>query len=49
VQALERLASGEAGPEERSRLRGALLAYCERDTLALVEVHRALRSRVGLS
>jgi Domain of unknown function(DUF2779) len=29
-------------PEEVSRLRGALLAYCQRDTLAMVEVHRAL-------
>ena len=29
-------------PEETDKLRGALLAYCERDTLALVEVHRAL-------
>jgi hypothetical protein len=29
-------------PEEVDRLRAALLAYCQRDTLAMVEVHRAL-------
>ena len=29
-------------PEEVDRQRAALLAYCERDTLAMVEVHRAL-------
>jgi hypothetical protein len=29
-------------PEEVDRLRSALLAYCQRDTLAMVEVHRAL-------
>ena len=42
-----RLASGLViDVEEESRLRQALRAYCERDTLALVEVHRALRARV---
>jgi Domain of unknown function(DUF2779) len=29
-------------PEEVDHLRAALLAYCQRDTLAMVEVHRAL-------
>ena len=29
-------------PEQVARLRAALLAYCQRDTLATVEVHRAL-------
>jgi hypothetical protein len=29
-------------PEEAKQLRTALLAYCDRDTLALFEVHRAL-------
>ena len=29
-------------PEEVDQLRSALLAYCQRDTLAMVEVHRAL-------
>lgn len=38
-----RLASGcLAGPEEANQLRAALRAYCRRDTLAMVEVHRAL-------
>ena len=37
------LASGAvSGPEAIGQLRGALLAYCRRDTLAMVEVHRAL-------
>jgi hypothetical protein len=49
VGALERLVSGTLEPEEEARLRGALLAYCERDTLALVELHRALRTRARLS
>jgi hypothetical protein len=39
-----RVARGELEPSEESRLRRALLAYCKRDTLALVEVHRALRA-----
>lgn len=34
------LASGQA--DDPARLRSALLAYCERDTLAMVLVHRAL-------
>ena len=29
-------------PEEADRLRAALCAYCRRDTLAMVEMHRAL-------
>jgi hypothetical protein len=49
VGALERMVSGTLAAEEEVRLRGALLAYCQRDTLALVEVHRALRTRAGLS
>ena len=32
-------------PEEADRLRAALLAYCRRDTLAMVEVHQALGRR----
>ena len=37
------LASGcLTAPEEAAQLRAALLAYCQRDTLAMVEVHRAL-------
>lgn len=37
------LASGSVTvPNEIDHLRNALLAYCQRDTLAMVEVHRAL-------
>jgi hypothetical protein len=37
------LASGHVTlPEEVDRLRSALRVYCQRDTLAMVEVHRAL-------
>ena len=39
-----RVARGELEPSEERCLREALLAYCKRDTLALVEVHRALRA-----
>jgi hypothetical protein len=42
--AFVRVARGELEPSEEQRLRRALLAYCERDTLALVEVHRSLRA-----
>ena len=39
-----RLAHGELGsPEEEERIRAALLAYCERDTMALVALHRTMR------
>ena len=31
-----------SAPEEIDRLRSSLLAYCHRDTMAMVEVHRAL-------
>jgi hypothetical protein len=38
-----RLASGSLNlAEEVDRLRAALLLYCQRDTLAMVQVHRAL-------
>ena len=37
------LASRRLGPVGASRIRAALLAYCRHDTLALVEVHQALR------
>ena len=42
------LASGKtADPNEVRRLRNALVAYCARDTMAMVEVHRALRALSG--
>jgi hypothetical protein len=38
------LASGAVtDPKEIDRLRTALRLYCQRDTLAMVEMHRALR------
>jgi hypothetical protein len=41
--AFARIGAGAVGPVEEARLREALLSYCERDTFALLEVHRALR------
>jgi len=39
-----RLARGDLGsPEDEERIRAALLAYCERDTMALVALHRIMR------
>jgi predicted RecB family nuclease len=38
-----RMAFGDADPAEKARIRIALLKYCERDTLAMVELRRALR------
>src|SRR5262249_3522653 len=44
ASAFLQMASGRLGDAgEAARLRRALLRYCERDTLALVELHRALR------
>ena len=41
--AFVQMAAGKVSdPTEIARLRAALLAYCKRDTLAMVEVHRAL-------
>jgi hypothetical protein len=45
--AFHEIASGESNPERVAHLRDQLLAYCARDTLALVLVHRALRERVS--
>jgi hypothetical protein len=44
ASAFPRLVDGGLPETEAARLRKALLAYCERDTLALVELHRALRA-----
>lgn len=41
--AFERIVKGALEPEEERRLRAELRAYCQRDTLALMEVFRALR------
>jgi hypothetical protein len=46
--ALERLARGLVETaDEQAALRRALLAYCKRDTLALLEVHAELRRRAA--
>ena len=37
------IASGEVSEKDAQNLRKALLAYCERDTLAMVKTHKALR------
>jgi predicted RecB family nuclease len=39
------LAQGAVSEAEEAHVRSALLAYCRRDTLALVELHRALGTR----
>ncbi len=41
------LALGITSPNQVTDLRNQLLAYCERDTLAMVEVHRALLLSIG--
>jgi len=46
--AFGQLAAGAiSDPEEIAQMRASLLAYCERDTLAMVEVHRALINLSG--
>jgi len=45
VAAFAKLASGSATDEETQAVRGALLEYCKMDTLAMVRVLQALRSR----
>jgi hypothetical protein len=45
--AFHEMASGASDSERVACLREQLLAYCARDTLALVEVHRALLDRVS--
>ncbi len=40
-----RMVFGNRDPAEKARLRTALLKYCERDTLAMVEVRKALRGK----
>jgi hypothetical protein len=41
--AFQRIARGEIEPEAEPQLRADLLAYCANDTLALIELIRALR------
>ncbi len=40
--AMSRISRGSVDAAEEARLRTALLAYCQRDTLALVELHRVM-------
>lgn len=47
--ALARLSRAALTDPQRERMRHQLLAYCERDTWALVELHRALRELAALS
>lgn len=42
-----RMVDRGTGPEERERLRRHLLAYCERDSLAMLRVREALMARGG--
>jgi hypothetical protein len=46
--AFAQLAGGEPDTHEEETVRDQLLAYCERDTLALMETHRALRNAAGI-
>jgi hypothetical protein len=49
MAAFLQLASGAVThSEEIDRLRTSLRLYCQRDTLAMVEVHRALRRLANL-
>ena len=41
-----RMVFGDADAAEKSHIRTALLKYCERDTLGMVELRRALRRKV---
>ncbi len=45
--AYARLIAGDASELERAEIREALLAYCERDTLAMVRVYDALLMEAG--
>ncbi|MBL8901548.1 MAG: hypothetical protein JNM84_28230 [Planctomycetes bacterium] len=45
VAAFFRLADGGIDADEAERLRRELLAYCERDTLAMVRLHEVLARR----
>jgi hypothetical protein len=41
------MAFDDADPADKSHTRTALLKYCEGDTLAMVEVRRALRVKLS--
>jgi hypothetical protein len=41
-----RMAFGDVDPADQAKIRTALLTYCERDSLAMVELRRVLRLKV---
>lgn len=43
--AWEKMVRGNVGQEEKQKLRGALLAYCKQDTLAMTQLLRVLESK----
>jgi hypothetical protein len=47
ARAYYRMVFEETDWVEKARIREALLKYCERDTLAMVELRRALRGKGG--
>lgn len=49
MAAYMRMVRTDLNPDESATLRRALLAYCERDTLAVIEVYRSLCRVAGLS
>jgi len=44
--AYERMLFGDLDTEEKAGLRAALLDYCKRDTLAMVEIRKVLRQKI---
>jgi hypothetical protein len=44
-----RMVFGDGDAAEKARLRTALLAYCERDTLAMVELRRVLSGKARMA
>ena len=44
-----RMVLGDADAAEQARIRAALLEYCRRDTLAMVEIRKALLQKAGMA
>ena len=44
-----RMVLGDADAAEQTRIRAALLEYCRRDTLAMVEIRKALLQKAGMA
>jgi hypothetical protein len=47
ASAIAELITGQATPARAARLRASLLAYCQRDTEALLSLHHRLRELAG--